>query len=113
MSISSKLTMRCKITSVTGQDTSGEPLYGGSASDVPCFAFGNTRRVRDRSGREYVPTFQILFLPDVSLGNDYKIEDVTDIKGSIVLKSGVVIDVTENFHPKKGLVLKQVYVNKL
>lgn len=104
--------MTCKVTPVTGQDTGGEKTYGGQLSDVKCFAFGNTRRFRNTQGHEYVPDFQILFLPAANVGVDFLIDEVKSHKDDLVLKSGTIIQVEQNFHPKRGLVLKSVYVTK-
>lgn len=112
MSIPSKLTMSCKITPVTGQDTAGDKTYGGQVTGVKCFAFGNTRRFRNQEMTEYIPDFRILFLPGADVGQEYLIDDIFNHKDELVLKKGVINNIEQNFHPKKGLVLKSGYVSK-
>ncbi|SRR6266446_2880278 len=111
MSLQSKLTMTCKITAVSGQDTSGDQIAGSQTAGVKCFAFGNTRRFRNENLEEYVPDFQFLFLPGTNIDVNYKIDNVVDLKGTVVLVHGQVNKIENNFHPKRGLVLKQAFVS--
>lgn len=111
MSLQSKLTMVCKITAVSGQTTSGDGILGAQTSGVKCFAFGNKRRLRNENLEEYIPDYQFLFLPGTDVSINYEIDEVTDLKGTVVLAHGKVNHTEDNFHPKRGLVLKQAFVS--
>ena len=102
--------MSCTITPVIGQDESGNPRYGSSVSDVKCFAFGSTQRIRSENGEDHVPDYHILFNPDAEIGINYKITDVKTHKDNVVFNSGRIVRVESNYHPKRELVLKQAYV---
>lgn len=112
MSLTAKLTMTATITPKSSQDQHGDKIDGTPVTGVKCFAFGYTPRSRTDQVTEYTRSFQILFLPTVDLANDYVISDIRSHKGDLVLDSGVVVRVEENYHPKKGLVLKQAYIEK-
>jgi hypothetical protein len=111
MSLLAKLTMTCTVTAVSGQDTSGDQIYGTVTSGVKCFLFGNRRRFRNEKLEEYSPDFQMLFLPGTDIGINYLIDDVIDLKGTPVLEHGQVNKTEDNFHPKRGLVLSQAFVS--
>jgi len=113
MSVKSKLTMNGIITPVNGQDTAGDTTYGTVINSVPCFVFGNKQRFRNAQMQEYTPSFQLLFNPDVDIDINYQINSVINHKGDLVLQSGVVVRVEKNYHPKKGLVLIQAFIEKL
>lgn len=112
MSVRSKLTMTCSVVPVTGQTTEGEVSYGTAVNGINCFIFGNSRRLRNESNEEYVPDYQILFLPGTNIDVNFKIENVIDRFGRLVLKSAIVQSLNDNHHPKRGLVLRQAFVAK-
>lgn len=112
MAATSKLTMTCEVTPITSQDTGGNPVYGTKVSGVKCFAFGQRRRSMTNEVTEFPPTFQILFLPTANVDLNFKIENVKTHRDESVLVSGVVVSVEKNYHPKKGLVLQQVSVER-
>lgn len=112
MSLPSKLTMTCIITPKLGQDQHGDITYGTPVEGVKCFAFGSDSRNRSEQITEYTESFQVLFQSTVDVDDDYKINSIVSHKGELVVAAGVVVNVEKNFHPKRGLVLKQVYIEK-
>lgn len=113
MSVRTKLTMRCDITPVAGQDEHGDVVLGSTVNAVACFIFGDTTRDRTHDVQEYNQRYQVLFNPEADIRPDYKIANIVNHRGAIVFPGTVtVVRVEDNWHPKVGLKLRQAFVEK-
>ena len=112
MDMARRLTMTCDITPVLGQGNDAEPTYGTTIEDILCYCYGNTRRFRDTKGQEYIPEFRVMFFGGTDVDNNYKIEDIRDKDGRLILDSGYITNVNPYDHPRNGPVLVEAYVSK-
>jgi hypothetical protein len=103
--------MHCDITPICGQNAHGDAVYGTTVNSVACFLFGDRSRNRTAEVSEINPRFQILFNPEAVIANDYRVSNIVNHQGVTVLAETVtVVRVEDNWHPKRGLVLRQAFV---
>jgi hypothetical protein len=112
MSVRPKLTMLVDITPLLGQDGSGSPVYGTKVEGVACFAFGSKRRNQQPDMQTKVSDFQFLFNPEAVCTLNSVLTDARSKDGTPVMLRGVVVNIEDNHHYRKGLMLRQASVNK-
>ncbi len=112
MNLKARLTMLCDITPVSGQDTAGDVTYGPQVNDIECYVFGNSRRFRNEKGEEYIPEFQLMLYPAIDINNNYKVDNIRDKYGTVVLDGTVVNNIQLYNHPRHGPVITTVYLSR-
>ena len=79
---------------------------------VACFAFGSKRRYQSSDAQTKTSDFQFLFNPEAALDINSVLTDAKSKNGTPVMLRGVIVNLEDNHHYRKGLMLRQASVNK-
>jgi len=112
MNLNERLSHRCSVTAPAGNDQYGQPIDGTTTNSVSCFAYGNSRRMIGRDGREVQINYTVLFLPTASVDEGYEVNNLYDNSGNQIIKSARVVDIAKHAHWSAGMQVIQAFATR-